>query len=176
MDRFCSVLIKRPLQEGAEHGAIRLEALLRDPAKPTKVKGLLTADTADQIFHKPIQLARQLWHDYVLAKKIEPKRNFWRDPVPQTWLGLSAEERMKQAQMALTEGCREFGLQVDVLVTEIKNNTRFVLSYKQAADKPNFGWHMIKLERWLRNKFGFEVELQLESIEDRNRREERTKR
>lgn len=83
---------------------------------------------------------------------------------------------MKRAQIAVTEACREYGLQVDVLVTEIKNNTRFVLSYKQAADKPDFGRHMIKMERWLRMKFGFEVELQLESLEDRNRREDRTKR
>ena len=177
MDRFCSVLVNRSLHEGFEHGAIRLEVLLRDPKKPVKVKGLLTADTADVIFHKPIQLVRELWHSYTKAKNIEPdKRNFWRDPVPQTWLDLAPEERMKRAQIAVTEACREYGLQVDVLVTEIKNNTRFVLSYKQAADKPDFGRHMIKMERWLRIKFGFEIELQLESLEDRNRREGRTNR
>lgn len=176
MDAFCSVLAHRPLQEGSEHGAIRLEVLLRDPAKPLKVKGLLTPETADPIFATPNRLVRQLWQSYVTAKKLEPKRNFWRDPVPTSWLELSYEDKMKQAQIVLVEGCRHFNLQVDVLVTEIKNDTRLVLSYKQNPEMPDFGRHMIKLERWLREKMGFTVELQLESIEDRNRREERTKR
>ena len=176
IDSFCEVLIQRPLQEGAEHGPIRLEVALRDPSKAPRVKGLLTPETADPIFATPTKLVRQLWQSYVEAKKLEPKRNFWRDPVRASWLELPFEDKMKQAQIALTEGCREAALQVDVLVTDIKNETRFVLSYKQNPEKPDFGRHMIKLERWLRTKLGFEVELQLESIEDRNRREERTKR
>lgn len=176
MDAFCSVLINRSLHEGAEHGAIRLEVLLRDPKRPLKVKGLLTPETADPIFETPSRLVRQIWNQYVTAKKLEPQRNFWRDPVPATWLALSADDRLKQAQMALTEGSRHYALQEDVLVTEIKNDTRFVLSYKQNPEFPDFGRHMIKLERWLREKLGLAVELQLESIEDRNRREERTKR
>lgn len=176
MDRFCSQLERRSLQEGFEHGAIRTEVSLRDPSKPPKVKGLVTADTADPVFHTPIKLIREIWKNYVNAKGEKPGRNFWRDPVPGAWLALEVPEKMKRAQIALTECGREFGLQPDVLVTNVLNDTRFVLSYKQAADKPDFGRHMIKLERKLREKFGFEVELQLESIEDRNRREERTKR
>jgi hypothetical protein len=176
MDSFCTVLIGRPLQEGAEHGAIRLETLLRDHSKAIKVKGLLTPETADPIFALPGKLVRQIWTSYVNTQGETPGRNFWRDPVPASWLALSPEEKLKQGQIKLTAAAREFGLQVDVLVTEIKNDTRLVLSFKQNPDKPDFGRHMIKLERWLRAQMGFEVELQLESIEDRNRREERTKR
>jgi hypothetical protein len=176
MDAFCAILIGRPMQEGSEHGVIRLEAALRDPARPIKVKGLMTPEIADPIFALANQLVRQIWKDYVNAQGSAPGRNFWRDPVPQSWLALAPEEKLKQAQIQLTAACREFGLQVDVLVTEIKNDTRLVLSYKQNPEKPDFGRHMIKLERWLRSKMGFEIELQLESIEDRNRREERTKR
>lgn len=176
MDSFCGVMTGRPLQESAEHGPIRLEAQLRDPSKPIKVKGLLTPETADPIFATPTKLVRQLWQNYLAKTGVEAQRNFWRDPVPKAWLSLSPEEKMKHAQMKLTEACREFGVQVDVLVTEIKNDTRLVLSYKQNPEMPNFGHAMIKMERRLRAQMGFEVELQLESIEDRNRREERTKR
>jgi hypothetical protein len=176
MDAFCQNLVNRSLHEGAEHGGIRLEAMLRDPSKPAKVKGLLTPETADPMFALPQKLVRQLFADYVKANKIEVKRNFWRDPVPEEWLALSPEEKLIQAQRILNEGCAELGLQSDVVITEIKNNTRLVLNYKQDKSKPDFGRNMIKLERWLRAKMQFEVELQLESIEDRNRREERTKR
>jgi hypothetical protein len=176
MEAFCQVLVNRPLHEAAEHSGIRLEAMLRDPSKPSKVKGLLTPETADPMFALPVRLIRQIFGDYVKANKIEVTRNFWRDPVPAEWLALSPEDKVKEAQKIFNEGCVGFGLQTDVVITEIKNDTRLVLNYKQDKTKPDFGRHMIKLERWLREKMHFEVELQLESIEDRNRREERTKR
>lgn len=175
-DALCGVLVNRSIHEGAEHAGIRLEASLRDPSKPVKVKGLLTPENADPIFIDAESMVRELFADYVKKNKIEVKRNFWRDPVPQAWLELPYEDKLNQARKIFYEGCAAFGLQLDVAVTEIKNDTRFVLSYKQDPAKPDFGRHMIKLERWLRDKMKFEVELQLESIEDRNRREERTKR
>ncbi|MGE3760114.1 MAG: hypothetical protein AB7H97_20280, partial [Pseudobdellovibrionaceae bacterium] len=176
MDALCGVLQGRSLHEGAEHCGIRLEAILRDPSKPVKVKGLLTPETADPMFALPQKLVRQIFADYVKTNKIEVKRNFWRDPVPAQWLDLPYETKLKEAQKVLNEGCAAFGLQSDVAVTEVKGDARFFLNYKQDKTKPDFGRHMIKLEHWLRNKLQFEVDLQLESIEDRNRREERTKR
>ncbi len=176
MDAFCVVLQGRTLHEGAEHSGIRLEAYLRDPSKPMKVKGLLTPETADTIFAVPQKIVRQLFADFVTAEKIEVKRNFWRDPVPAQWKDLPYEDKVKEAQKIFVQGCTELDLQTDVTVTEIKNDTRLVINYKQDKAKLDFGRHMIKLERWLRAKMNFEVELQLESIEDRNRREERTKR
>ncbi len=176
MDCFCNVVVGRSLQESAEHGVIRLESEMRDPNMPLKVKGLLTPENADPMFALPTKLVREIWHQYVKAEGITPQRNFWRDPVPAAWLELPYEDKMKQAQIRMTEGCRLMGLQVDVLVTKILNDTRLVLSYKQNPSMPDFGRHMIKLERWLRSQMHMEVELQLESIEDRNRREERTKR
>jgi hypothetical protein len=176
MEAFCRVLVNRSLHEAAEHSGIRLEAALRDPSKPSKVKGLLTPETADPMFALPVKLIRQIFADYVNANNIEVTRNFWRDPVPSEWLALSPEAKLKEAQGIFNEGCSALGLQGDVVITEIKNDTRLVLNYKQDKTKPDFGRSMIKLERWLREKMHFEVELQLESIEDRNRREERTKR
>lgn len=175
-DALCGVLAGRSLHEGAEHCGIRLEAILRDPSKPLKVKGLLTPDNADPMFVLPQNMVRTLFAEYVKANKIEVKRNFWRDPVPQQWLDLPYEDKLNQARKIFYEGCAAFGLQMDIALTEIKNDTRLVLSYKQDKSKPDFGRTMIKLEHWLRDKMKFEVELQLESIEDRNRREERTKR
>ncbi|MGE4132081.1 MAG: hypothetical protein AB7F86_10625 [Bdellovibrionales bacterium] len=177
MDAQCLVLEGRSALEGAEHSGIRLEAILRDPKRPLPVKGLMTPEIADPIFALPQRLVREIYKQYREANKIDAnKRNFWRDPSPATWLELAFEDKLKQAQKVMVEACQAFGLQTDVTVTDIKNDTRFVLSYTQDKTKPNFGYAMIKLERWLRPKLGFEVELLLESIEDRNRRVERTKR
>lgn len=175
-DAFCEVLTRRTIQEGAEHGVIRLEAALRDETLPRQVKGLLSPEIADSMFERPLHLIRQAFASYVVKAEVKVGRNFWRDPIPADWLALSPEEKIVHAQRRVLEGCKELGLQQDVQVVEIKNDTRFVLSYIQNKEMPDFGRHMIKLERGLRKKLSFEVELQLESIDDRNKRVERTKR
>jgi hypothetical protein len=176
IDTFCSVMTNRSFLEGFEHAAIRAEHALRDQNRPRPVKGLLTPENADPHFAAANKLVRTIWYNYLKATGQEAKRNFWRDPIPESWLNLSDDDRLKAAYKAVLEGCTHFGLQTDVLVPEIKADTRFVLSYSQNKEKPDFGRHMIKLEKWLREKMGFEVELLLESIEDRNKRVERTKR
>lgn len=176
MDVFCEILCDRPLQEGAEHGVIRLEAFLRDRTQVHPVKGLLTPENADPSFVLPTQLVREAFSQFLAKTGQDFKRNFWRDPVPSSWLELPYETKLKEAQNLMNAGSRTLGLQEDIQVTEIKNDTRFVLAYNQMPGKPDFGRHMIKLELWLRAQMNFQVELQLESIEDRNRRVERTKR
>lgn len=176
MDCFCEILQNRTLQEGADHAGIRLEWRLRDHKMPRKVRGLLTPENSEPLFGIAENMVRHIYTDYLKATGQESKRNFWRDPVPGDWLELAYEDQVKKAQAKLIEGCRMMGLQEDVQVVKLLNNTRFVLSYVQDKTKPDFAWAMIKLEKWLREQFHFEVELQLESIEDRNRRVERTKR
>ncbi len=176
MDAFCEMVQGRSVQEGSDHAGIRLEWNLRDHTLPRKVKGLLTPENADPMFGMAEKMIRGIYMDYIKTTGEKPKRNFWRDPVPAEWLELAYEDQVKKAQSKFIEGLKMLGLQENVLVVKILNHTRFVLSYVQDQTKPNFGYHMIKLEKWLREQFNFEVELQLESIEDRNRREERTKR
>lgn len=76
---------------------------------------------------------------------------------------------------ALERGLIHFDLQRDVSLVEVKNETRLVLSVVQNPQYPPFGHAMIKLERWLKTFLDVEdLELQLESKEDRNRRVERS--
>lgn len=77
---------------------------------------------------------------------------------------------IKTANEALNEGCANFGLQQDVEVIEIKRGTRWVLSYEQSKELPDFGRAMIRLERWLKAKLNCEIELVCETMPDRNRR------
>jgi len=174
MDAFCDVLVARPVQEGSEHGVIRLEALLRTGDRPGRVKGLFTPEMGDPIFAIPSKLIREIFNEYRKTAGGELQRNFWRDPVPKPWKAMSSIAKLERAQGLVTKGCIRLGLQMSVQVIDIKNDTRLVLSYTQDPTKPNFGHHMIKLERWLRSELGFEVELQLESIEDRNKRVQRS--
>lgn len=84
------------------------------------------------------------------------------------------EMKMKLAQAALTSACSALGLQSDVEVLTIKHETVWILTYDQDPNKPHFGNAMIKLERFIKEMLGEQVELQLEPSEDRNKRFQRT--
>ncbi len=94
--------------------------------------------------------------------------------IPAPWIRLTQEERLEKANILLKRECEKFGLQTDVQVTSIKDNHRFVIYYKQDPTKPMFGWKMMAMEKELRNVLGFGVELQFESLDDKNRREKRS--
>jgi hypothetical protein len=169
VDALCKIFIGRPLQEGIEHGCLRVEHFFRDPMTTKPVPGLITPENADPCFRNLIKLVHQL----SAMHSMEPTKNAWRDPVPSSWLSLSPQEQIELAATHLQAGARSLGLQEDVQVLEVKNQTRLVLSYKQNLKFPDFGRHMIQLERWIREDMNTPVELQLESMEDRNRRLER---
>lgn len=92
------------------------------------------------------------------------------------WIQLDESSQASQAQGALTICCRFMGLQEDVQVIEVKDNDRFVLSYEQDPTKPDFGKHMIKLERLMKQALGVVVDLRLESKEDLAKRKKRRER
>lgn len=76
------------------------------------------------------------------------------------------------AQKALNVGCETFDLQTTVTVIEIKHGHVWVLAFDQEPGKLNFANTMIKLERWLKTYTSDNmIELQCESIDDKNRRD-----
>lgn len=167
---FVSVLVGRHVQEGSDHGAIRLMHILY---KERTVEGLMQVDQFPAL--KVCQsLARRILETWAQSTGTELKKNFWRDAVPKSWLELSMEKKLEVANAHLLEVCKMFALQEDVKVVTILNDTRFVLDYRQSLTHPNFGWAMIKVERELRRMTQMEVELQLESLEDKNKRVQRS--
>jgi hypothetical protein len=169
LDRFAALLLQRPLQEGAEHGVIRLERALRSPQEAAPVKGVVTPENSDPLFLVPLKLIREL--------VAEGGRNTWRDPLPAHWLSLPREDKEKKAAEALTQTLRDLGVpDPGVELVEVKNDRRFVVTYPSSPANKYWHYHLIDLERALRGRLGFELELQLEDIADRNKRVERTKR
>ncbi len=90
--------------------------------------------------------------------------------VEYSWLMTNLE----LGQRALTEACKELGLQPDVQLLEIKQNTRWVLAFEQSPTFPRFDYAMIKLEAVLREITRTEIELMCESEVDRNKRDKKS--
>lgn len=168
LDRFSALLIGRPLQEGADHGVIRLERSLRDPQAAPPVKGVITPENSDPIFLFSLKLIRGLAGGGESA---------WRDPLPDRWLALPEEEKSRQAASALTAALADLGLPDPGLeLVGLKSQRRLVVTYPSSPANKYWHYHLIDLERALRARLGFEAEIQLEDIADRNKRVERTKR
>ncbi len=83
-------------------------------------------------------------------------------------------ESIKIAQDTLTEGCEVLGLSIyNPKVLDIKG-ARWTLGYDGVPGREDFSRSMIKLELWLRGYLNIEVDLMLEAIEDKNKRDIRT--
>jgi hypothetical protein len=168
LDRLAALLVGRPLQEGVEHGVIRLERSLRDPQAAPPVKGVVTPENADPLFVICLRLVRGL---------AAGGENAWRDPLPEQWLSLVEEEKSRQAAAALKAALADLGLPDPGLeLVGLKSQRRLVVTYPSSPANKYWHYHLIDLERALRARLGFDAEIQLEDIADRNKRVERTKR
>lgn len=176
LDPFCALLEARPLQEGSNHSVIRLERTLRDPNHPPVVPGVLTPENADPIFRIPTELIRKIHREFLSGTGVEEKRNVWIDPLPAFWLLISPDEKIGRIQSAIDCCKPKLGLQdSQIRVIEVLNHSRAVLEITQAPGKRNAAFEQIKLERMVKQILNVPVELQSESLEDKNKRVARTR-
>ncbi|MBI3297908.1 MAG: hypothetical protein HYZ75_07080 [Elusimicrobia bacterium] len=176
LDELCAVLPGRTLQEGADHGLIRVEDRLRDRAKAKPVAGILTPDNADPAFRLPQRLIREVFRDWAKAAGWKAAPNTFDDAPRPAWLAFSEAEKLERLRPALQDACRALGLQDDVEAVAVLNDVRVVLAFVQDAAKPPVGARLIELERRLKAALEPRLELQLEGLSDRNARIQRTAR
>lgn len=174
LDALCLALEGRTLQEGAEHGLIRVMESLRDRTLAVAVPGILTPDNADPVFLLPQKLVRAIFRDWAKATGWKPEWNFWDDGPQAAWKSLPEAEKLSRARGAMKDCCRALGLQEDAEVVGVLGDVRLVLHFVQDKAKPSFAKGMIELERRLKKSLDPRLELQLEGIEDRNTRIQRT--
>lgn len=175
LDALCRLAEGRPLRELSEHGLIYLEHELADPTIPHAIRGLLTPENADPLFAWGQSLVRDVYGQYRQTAGEENQKNFWSPRPSPTWMGLGPVDRHKRVQAALLESLKELGLtDIKVELVEITNATRLVLSVAEAASKQAFGHQLMRVERWMKARLEPQLELILESLEDRNKRIGRT--
>lgn len=177
LDGVCDLLPGRAFQEGHDHAVIRLEAKLRDHSVPSPVVGLVTPRNADPVFAKPQALLRAAYKTWLEKTGAKPGWNFWDDEPAPGWKALSGEEKLARSKAAVEESCRGLGVPLaGVEVLEVLGGCRIVLAATPETIKPSFAPRMLKLEQAVKAKLDPRIEVQLESLEDRNRRAERTQR
>ncbi len=178
VDSVCEIIKEKSLQEASEHGLVRLDYALRNEKTTSEKVGLFNAELVEPCLQVTNQLLRDLFRqnlEFNEDKKIA--LNYWRDQIPQFWLEKSEADKIKVIVEALPTILNQESLNSDVIeIVKIRHETRVVVAIRPQPHQKNIGHHLIKIERELQKNTGLPLELQLESLEDRNKRIERTQR
>lgn len=175
LDQMCEFLPGRPLQEGRDHVIIRIENKFRNPNIKWPVQGLVTAENTSSAFKLPQDLIRKVFKNYVEKDRVKVEWNFWDDPASDTWMNASKEQKMEKAQEVLRHAAQELGVDPKIVeVVDVVNHTRIMIGYNVNTIKLDFASKMIKMEKMAKELLEPRLELHLEDLEDRNKRDSRT--
>ncbi len=161
--------VGRTVQDASEHAAVRLENLLRDPASPRVVAGIVQPENADPAFRTPIALIRQAYRAYREKTGYKPDWNFSDDLPSADWMSASHEERVRRILAAIPEACPRTGIRRDqVRVAAIDLDTRVTLALSAGVDPKVRQKYVTDLEAGVKSGVEPKLELYLEDVRDRN--------
>ena len=153
-----------PVLEAADHGAIRLEYLLRGHA-PRPRPGIVIPETVEPAFRFVSTLLRALLADYRGKTGYRDKTNTY-DTMPDSrWL--QADDAARRAQLA--EAFSRAGFQLaDVIIVAIEFDVRVVISLNETAVKDP-AHALAILERHMKHFVDGRLELFLSELKDTNK-------
>lgn len=173
LDLFCRAAETRPLQEVAEHVALKVLDRLVDEDKAPPADGILLPSNAGAPFQLVHRLARQAFERYCATTAAgDGGVNFYYDPPPQYWLSLSPAERHEKIGRGIRAFLQSEGLYPDdIELLRLERNrhqyeVRGVVSFSdrvKTSEKPPL---MRSLERRLRRDTDVEIELVADRAKD----------
>jgi len=175
LEGLCQLSVGRTVRELSEHGLIYLEHQMRDPKVPHEVKGLLTPENADPSFQLPLRLVRSLFKQSGKSSQVPQTKNFWTPNPSKIWASLSEQEQRGKIEIALKEVSLRLNLtNCRIEIIEIRHHTRLVVSVSGYQGETPIGSVLMTIENLLKKRLEPQLELILESLEDRNKRVGRT--
>lgn len=163
LETLCDILIGLPVQEAADHAAIRVEFVLRDRSQPRPVSGIVMPGN-DGPFQLLRELTRRLARRYVDEAGVHTTENFF-EPLPSpTWSALTPQTRVSKVQQVLdelTSGVPDGAL----TVVRIDDFVRVTIAPVAGRVTPH---QLMALERELKARLEPHLHVYLEELKDRN--------
>lgn len=172
MDLFCKAAMGLPVQEVADHAALKVLDLLIDDDKSPPVGGVLMPVNAGASFMLAGRLARKAYNNYCTQTGVKDGTNFYYPPPQAKWEGMTPEQRQESADFTLRAFLQSSGLYPDdISIQRIQKNkygyeVRIIIGFSDRvpnADKPHL---MRQLERRLRRDLEPEIDLVAERVKD----------
>ena len=172
MDLFCKAAIGLPVQEVADHTALKVLDLLVDDDKSPPVGGVLMPVNAGASFMLAGRMARKAYNNYCAQTGVKDGTNFYYPPPEAKWAGMTPEQRQESTDYILRAFLQSSGLYPDdIAIQRIQKNkygyeVRIIIGFSDrvpTADKPHL---MRQLERRLRRDLEPEIDLVAERAKD----------
>jgi len=170
VETLCRLLPGLPVQEAADHGALRVERALRARAEDRPVPGVVMPENASLAFRLPLALTRKLVSAYTEATGYSGHANHF-DPAPsKRWRATDRADRLAELAEATGRWCVEHGLSSDaVYPVEVLDDHRVIFALDEGPDRRRAQSLLMKLERSLQSQVEGTLELCLQEMRDRNK-------
>lgn len=165
LETLCGILEEKPIQECSDHAVIYLEQTLRDPSRPTTVRGIVMPENADPAFALSVRLVRDLLADYRQRTGYSDIENSYDQPASVHWLALSNAERIERIHAAI-ESCPP-GIGVQIVRLETVN--RVVVEFSDAPDMETKQSRLMQLESYLKEIIEPTLQLYMQPKTDQNK-------
>lgn len=168
LDLFCDVLIGLPIQEAAEHGALRLLYRMREHGQGNPVAGIVTPNNVGGPFALAGRLIRAVFTAHREGK--EREENCYVPPVSPQWKALTDDERLAMVEEFLVVFRETSNLSPeDLAARQIDRQVRVSFTVGARIPPADKSVLMRKLERSLRQSLGEELEAYVEEMRDQNK-------
>jgi hypothetical protein len=157
LDRLCEIIVRRPIQEAADHGAIYVAAANPEDCSP--VAGIRTPRSAGRAFAMAEQVHLNVGH----------RENAWYLRANERWLAQNESAQADVIKPIIIGFLKSNGLDDDVIfISRIERGTRVTIGFSEHVSykiKPKL---LMGLEKVLRRETGNPLELFMDEMKDAN--------
>jgi hypothetical protein len=168
LDKLCTIVVGRPLQEAGDHGAIYAADAL--PADRAPVRGIRTPRNAGSDFVLAERLLRQVHASARQHFNIGHRENGWYLRPSANWLAQDETAQASSIKPIIASFLRTNGLRDgDIFISRIEGGTRVIVGFSEHVIyrmKPKL---MMTLEQQLRRETGNPLELFMDEMKDANK-------
>ena len=168
LDKLCTIIVGRPLQEAADHGAVYIAAALPEDCAP--ITGIRTPRNAGPAFVLAELLMRKVHAAARHHFNVGHRENAWYVRPTADWLSKDETSQAEVLKPIITAFLRANGSGKDeIWICRIERGTRVTIAFGDKvsyAVKPKL---MMLLEQRLRRETGNPLELFMEEMKDANK-------
>jgi hypothetical protein len=167
LDRLCEIIVRRPIQEAADHGAIYVAAANPEDCSP--VAGIRTPRSAGRAFAMAERLLRQVHRAIQVHLNVGHRENAWYLRANERWLAQNESAQADVIKPIIIGFLKSNGLDDDVIfISRIERGTRVTIGFSEHVSykiKPKL---LMGLEKVLRRETGNPLELFMDEMKDAN--------
>lgn len=169
LDKFCNLIINKPLFEAYEHGVIRLEFELRNEKILQKIKGIITGLVLSTIFEIPKKLIKSVWTEYKNKNSVEIK-NLHDYNLSESWINLSYEKKIDKIKQTIKQFKIANDLSEQFDFDNLNDdNIRITIKFYENENDLLKSKILLKFEKYIRKYLDKRLEIFYKELKDSNK-------